>query len=67
MGDCFLGIDGGGTKTIFALCDSQGRMLAEYKAGTADYRQVGIEGLRALLREGMEAVRQECVPEQFPE
>lgn len=56
MRDCFLGIDGGGTKTMFALCDSQGRILAEYQAGTADYRQVGIEGLKKLLLEGLDAL-----------
>ena len=56
MRDCFLGIDGGGTKTAFALSDSQGNLIAEYKAGTADYRQIGIEGVRKLLMEGIEAL-----------
>lgn len=33
MRQYFLGIDGGGTKTIGALADDTGRILAEYKAG----------------------------------
>ena len=54
--ECFLGVDGGGTKTRFALLDSQGRVLAEAERGTTYHPQVGLEGVRAILASGVEQV-----------
>ena len=38
--DCFLGVDGGGTKTRFALIDGEGRLLAQAQHGTTYHPQV---------------------------
>lgn len=52
----YLGIDGGGTKTKFTLCDSLGNMAAEAQRGTCHYMQCGFDGLSAMLRDGIEAI-----------
>lgn len=53
---CFLGVDGGGTKTAFVLTDRGGRELARYEGGSSYYIQIGVEGLHNLLQEGVHAV-----------
>ncbi|MBU1383845.1 MAG: N-acetylglucosamine kinase [Alphaproteobacteria bacterium] len=53
---CFLGVDGGGTKTAFILTDRGGRELARYEGGSSYYIQIGVEALHTLLQEGVEAV-----------
>lgn len=53
---CFLGVDGGGTKTAFVLTDRGGRELARHEGGSSYYIQIGVEGLHALLQEGVQAV-----------
>ena len=50
---CFLGVDGGGTKTAFVLTDRGGRELARYEGGSSYYIQIGVEGLHNLLQEGV--------------
>lgn len=52
----FLGVDGGGTKTKFTLCDENGLILAEATEPTCHYLQVGTEGVTAVLRAGLHAV-----------
>jgi N-acetylglucosamine kinase-like BadF-type ATPase len=52
----FLGVDGGGTKTAFALVDSQGRVLARHEAGGAYYLEVGMDGAAAMLAQGCAAL-----------
>lgn len=54
--DCYLGVDGGGTKTRFALVDGEARLLAEAQCATTYHPQVGLDGVRATLREGIDAV-----------
>lgn len=54
--DCFLGVDGGGTKTRFALIDSEGRLLAQAQHGTTYHPQVGLDGVREILRSGIDQV-----------
>src|SRR5439155_636622 len=54
----YLGVDGGGSKTRFALIEQSGRVLARHEEGPAYYPQIGPEGLRTLLaywiaREGL--------------
>ena len=51
----FLGIDGGGTKTSFALIDDAGSILAMHEEGSAYYFEVGLEGVAAMLRKGAAA------------
>jgi N-acetylglucosamine kinase-like BadF-type ATPase len=52
----FLGVDGGGTKTAFALIDDTGRILATHEGGSAYYLETGIEHTAAMLGEGVNAV-----------
>lgn len=53
---CFLGVDGGGTKTAFVLTDGAGRELARYEGGSSYYIQIGFENLHALLQDGVHAL-----------
>jgi N-acetylglucosamine kinase-like BadF-type ATPase len=48
----FLGVDGGGTKTAFALIDRQGQVLARNEQGSAYYLEVGMEGASDVLARG---------------
>jgi N-acetylglucosamine kinase-like BadF-type ATPase len=52
----FLGADGGGTKTRFALLDGAQRLVAEAQLGTSYHPDVGIDGVRAVLAQGMRQV-----------
>lgn len=52
----YLGIDGGGSKTRFALCDENGHLIAEYTTTGASYRELGVERVCVLLKEGVERV-----------
>ena len=58
--DCFLGVDGGGTKTRFALIDAEGHLLAEAQHGTTYHPQVGLDGVREILRSGIDQVLREA-------
>jgi N-acetylglucosamine kinase-like BadF-type ATPase len=49
----FLGIDGGGTKTEFILCDEQGRALAGGQKESASHWQFSGDVLERVLREGV--------------
>lgn len=53
---CFLGVDGGGTKTAFVLTDGAGRELARHEGGSSYYIQIGFENLHTLLHDGVHAV-----------
>lgn len=53
---CFLGVDGGGTKTAFVLVDRAGRELARHEGGSSYHVQIGLESLHALLHEGVQTV-----------
>lgn len=46
----FLGIDGGGTKTEFSLIDAAGRVLANRRGGPAYHVEIGMQGLRQMLK-----------------
>ena len=52
----YLGIDGGGSKTLFALADEEGRLLSVWRAGSASYKQIGTEGLLELVKTGRKQV-----------
>jgi N-acetylglucosamine kinase-like BadF-type ATPase len=51
----FLGVDGGGTKTAFVLADAGGRILARHQEGSLYHLEVGLEGVAATLRRGIDA------------
>jgi N-acetylglucosamine kinase-like BadF-type ATPase len=52
----FLGIDGGGTKTAFALVDSSGNVLARHEEGGAYHVEIGMDGTAAVLEQGCRRV-----------
>ena len=52
----FLGVDGGGTKTAFALVDADGNVHARHEEGSAYYLEVGMDGAAAMLARGCRAL-----------
>lgn len=52
----YLGIDGGGTKTDFALADEQGRLLAREKLGPCNPVDLGMGETLRVLAEGIARV-----------
>lgn len=48
----FLGIDGGGTKTAFIVCDQNGKILGKSKKSSTVYHECGADGLRKIILEG---------------
>ncbi|HHY14493.1 MAG TPA: ATPase [Firmicutes bacterium] len=52
----YLGVDGGGTKTAFALCSRKGQILASCVTGTSHPDQIGLDQVRETLNEGLQAV-----------
>ena len=52
----YIGIDGGGTKTVFAIADESGKILGQTQAGSAFYKQIGEDGVLELLENGVKAV-----------
>ena len=52
----FLGVDGGGTKTRFALLAMDKTLRAEATHGTSYHPEVGIEGVRSVLNAGLRDV-----------
>ena len=52
----FLGVDGGGTKTQFVLVDRDGNLAAAHEGPTSDHLQIGIDGVRGVLADGLAAL-----------
>ncbi|NEA30641.1 BadF/BadG/BcrA/BcrD ATPase family protein [Streptomyces sp. SID13031] len=52
----FLGVDGGGTKTAFALVSSAGELLASALAPSSYYLGQSIDLVEEVLREGVDSV-----------
>ena len=49
----YLGVDGGGTKTEFLLCDAQGNRISHLILGASNPVDVGMEAAQAVLSEGI--------------
>ena len=49
MSEYFLGIDGGGTKTLAAICDVDGRVLGSGLGGPSNIDDVGLEAATASI------------------
>jgi N-acetylglucosamine kinase-like BadF-type ATPase len=49
----YLGVDGGGSRTLFLLIDETGKVLATHAEGTAYYPEIGLEALKKLLTRGI--------------
>jgi N-acetylglucosamine kinase-like BadF-type ATPase len=52
----FLGVDGGGTKTQFVLVDGDGNLAASYEGPSSYHLEIGIDGLRNVLANGLAAL-----------
>jgi N-acetylglucosamine kinase-like BadF-type ATPase len=52
----FLGVDGGGTKTRFALMDADRKLVGEAELGTSYHPDVGLDGVRDVLSAGIARV-----------
>jgi len=52
----YLGVDGGGTKTRFALMDDDGILVGEAQTGTTYHPEVGLEGVGRILADGIARV-----------
>lgn len=52
----FLGIDGGGTKTLFLIADENGHVLATHQRNGVDFTQIGVEGVRRTIKDGTQAI-----------
>lgn len=52
----FLGVDGGGTKCEFLLCDGEGRTVARTVLGACNPVDIGIDAALAVLKEGIDTV-----------
>ena len=50
MAKYYIGIDGGGSKTIFAIAGEDGKVLGTVQAESAFYKQIGEEGVIELLK-----------------
>lgn len=52
----YLGIDAGGTKTSFMLINHLGEVLSTYTSGTCHIHQVGFDGFRKGIQEGIDKI-----------
>lgn len=52
----YLGIDGGATKTKFAIADKSGKILKEITLGSSNPIDIGIERSVSVLKDGIEGV-----------
>lgn len=52
----FLGVDGGGTKTAYAVIDANGHVLAQHVGPSVSHLVAGFPHARAVLSEGIQAV-----------
>lgn len=53
----FLGVDGGGTKTLAAICDADGRVLGSGLGGPSNVGDVGLEPATANIAQAVSAAR----------
>ncbi|MGK6321179.1 N-acetylglucosamine kinase [Sphingomonas sp. DT-204] len=53
---CFLGVDGGGTKTEFVCIDAAGAVIARAVTGTTYHLEVGLDEAVRRLEQGISAV-----------
>ena len=52
----YIGIDGGGSKTVFAIAGEDGKILGTAMGGSAFYKQIGEDGVIELLEKGVKEV-----------
>ncbi len=54
----FVGIDGGGTKTVLYLGNEEKAVLAELQLGGSNHHSVGLAAVKALLLEGFNSLKE---------
>lgn len=52
----YLGVDGGGTKTAFALISAEGDLLARHQETGTYHLDIGVEGVQKVLQSGVSTV-----------
>ncbi len=52
----FVGVDAGGTKTSFVLANQNGQILARHLSGSGSFLDLGADGLRVLVSDGVQAL-----------
>lgn len=52
----YLGIDGGGTKTKFSLCNEKGILICSIEEKTSHYLQVGFNGVTEVINQGINRI-----------
>jgi N-acetylglucosamine kinase-like BadF-type ATPase len=57
-GDIFLGMDGGGSNTNAVVMNAEGDIIAQARAGSINYRSVGLAQARAQLQNIMRQLNQ---------
>lgn len=62
----YLGIDGGGTKTEFALADASGNVLRKIKLGSSNPVDIGFDKSAAVMDEGIRRLTGEYLKNSFP-
>jgi len=60
----YLGIDGGGTKTAFALMDKEGNIVSTYETTGCSYPTLGKEGVIDILLSGIKECLKDIPPSQ---
>lgn len=61
----YLGIDGGGTKTAFALSDDTGKIIRQLQLGPCNPFDVGLETTKNVLKSGIHQICLEISPDQI--
>ena len=61
----FVGIDAGGTKTDFALCDENVNILKRVTLGAANPNDIGIDNTLRILKEGLDLLCKDTVPDSI--
>lgn len=56
---CYIGIDGGATKTLICLGDKAGNIIDVIKLGSTNYHTVGIDGTRQVLKEALDIIKRD--------
>ena len=57
MNGFFLGVDGGGTKTLAAICDANGHILGRGSSGPSNIDDVGLEPAAANISQAVNIAR----------
>lgn len=52
----YLGVDGGGTRTVFVAADATGAVRARYESDGLYYLEIGVDAVRARLEAGVRRV-----------